>query len=261
MFFYLTGLKFTVKKKTDIFSEILNGNENMFYYDAHCHLQIKTRLEKAKEAGVKYFIVNSTHPDNWERVCQLAKERNDVLPCLGVHPWFVQNLPICWMSILGKILHENPQIMIGEIGLDATYPDLPYQADIFEKCLKLAQIYKRPVHIHGHKAWAHVINILKCFPGTVCLIHRFSGPEIHAQRLLEFKNVYFSLMNPRAASFIPVDRILVESDSPGGTKYIENVIETGNRCGCGWEQLDHNFLNFLNHLPAARAQISEEPFV
>lgn len=230
----------------------------MFYYDAHCHLQPFDCFEVAKKKNVKCFIVNGTHPNNWERVLRAADGFSEIIPCVGVHPWFSADLPLRWISLLNRLLEENPFLMIGEIGLDGTYPDLSHQIDVFKNCIILAQKYKRPIHVHAYKAWFNVAGVLECYPDTVCLLHRFTGTQSQAQRFLRFKHVYFSLMTPKAASFLPPEKILVESDSPDGNRQIENVIDTGNRCGCGWEKLDNNFLDFLNYLPPARKRILAE---
>lgn len=221
----------------------------MFYFDAHCHLQNQRRFEKAKKLNLNYFIVNATQPDNWEEVCLASEVMPEILPCLGVHPWYANRLPVHWENKLSQYLNRNPNIMIGEIGLDSTRPDLPRQADVFENCLRLAQIYKRPVHIHGYKTWLLIYEILSCYPETVFLLHRFNGNDVMVRRFLKLKNAYFSIMNPRMATRLPAERVLVESDSPDKNRRLESVIELGNQAVGGWEQLDHNFYSFFNNFP------------
>lgn len=233
------------KRKTEgFFTEI--GNK-MIYFDAHCHMQPLKRFDKAKELGVTLFIVNATHPDDWESVCRLAQERDDVLPCLGVHPWYVESLPADWLNRLSRYLEENPTVMVGEIGLDGTKGRLPYQAQIFENCLRLARFYKRPAHIHGHKAWSNIVDILACYSEVPCLFHRYGGGQSHTRRLLQY-NTYFSFIRPKPYENIPADRVLIESDSPDGLHRPEGVVELAANAGLSWEQLNQNLKRFLSPL-------------
>ena len=216
----------------------------MFYYDAHCHIQSSARIAKAINAGIQWFICNGTHPDNWEAVLSLAERFPTVIPCLGVHPWFIDDLPNDWLTILDERLSSNPLLMIGEIGLDGTRPDLPRQAEIFENCLKLAQKHQRPVHIHGHKAWFLVAQLLKCFPDVVCLVHRYTGNEQQTRQFEPLDNVYFSVMSRKPTTFLPKDKILIESDAPDGIHYSEKIIALIERLNLDAEQLCCNFQAF-----------------
>ena len=91
----------------------------------------------------------------------------------------------------------------------------------FENCLKLAQKHQRPVHIHGHKAWFLVAQLLKCFPDVVCLVHRYTGNEQQTRQFEPLDNVYFSVMSRKPTTFLPKDKILIESDAPDGIHYSE----------------------------------------
>lgn len=216
----------------------------MFYYDAHCHIQTPTRIKKAMQAGIQWFVCNGTHPDNWDGVLSLAKQFSSVIPCLGVHPWFIDNLPKDWFIILDKHLMENPLLMVGEIGLDTTRPDLSRQAEIFENCLKLAQKHQRPVHIHGYKTWDMVAHVLKCFPDVICLLHRYTGNEIQTRHFESMENMYFSVMTHKPTTFLPKDKILIESDAPDGIRYSEKIISMIDRLNLDAERLCINFKSY-----------------
>lgn len=217
----------------------------MFYFDAHCHILPLKQMERSVTGGVSYFICNATKPDDWQSVIDLAQQVEGVYPCIGVHPWFIDELSGDWMIQMQLLLEKYPSLMIGEIGLDGTRPHLTKQAEIFETCLKLARQYKRAVHIHGYKAWVNILNILVCFPDISCLFHRFSGSEVQARYLSKMVNAYFSVMTSKPLRYLPADRVLIESDSPDGLHKPIRVIELAERLGLNWEQLDYNFCSFI----------------
>ncbi len=217
----------------------------MFYFDAHCHLLPVRQLIKAAQAGVIYFICNATHPGNWEEVQALSQQVPGVYPCIGVHPWFIDNLKPDWQIKMQLMLEKYPQMMIGEIGLDGKRGDLPYQAEIFQKCLKMAKIYNRPVHIHGYKAWQNIADILACCPQVTCLFHRFTGNEILVRRLMHVSNAYFSVMSGKSLAGIPSDRVLVETDSPDGLHKPVKIIEMVKNLNLDKTQLAENFNRFV----------------
>ncbi len=224
----------------------------MFYFDAHCHMISEQLLNEAAERGIAYLICNATKTDNWEEVYALSEQIDGIYPCIGVHPWFIDEIRSDWLIKMQLMLEKYPDLMIGEIGLDGTRPNLPRQAYIFENCLKMAQKYTRPVHIHGYKAWQNIINILACYPSVTCLFHRFAGSECEARKLSAVCNAYFSVMTHKPTTFLPADRILVESDSPDGLHHPSKIIELVERLGLDKEQLATNFQNFIGNRKPTR---------
>ncbi len=229
----------------------------MVYFDAHCHIQPKTQFVNAQKAGVKYFFCNATHPDNWQSVCALNQSIAGVFPCLGIHPWFIQNLPSNWINQLHQLLETYPEMMIGEIGLDGTHPNLEQQANIFEICLKTAQKYKRPVHIHGHKAWSTILNFLKCYPNLICVLHRFGGNDALVRQFLKFPYVYFSVMHAKPVRFIPNNRLFIESDAPDGLNFSEKIIEFIQQNQINPHVLYQNLIQFSELFPALKPYIDK----
>ena len=56
----------------------------MIYFDAHCHLMNEDVFLKAQDNDVRFFIVNTTHPKEWERVAELNKGQTGIYFCAGV---------------------------------------------------------------------------------------------------------------------------------------------------------------------------------
>ncbi|MBR4927300.1 MAG: TatD family hydrolase [Alphaproteobacteria bacterium] len=187
----------------------------MPYFDAHLHIVDDDMILRASDKGVRTFFVNAAKMSDWEPVLAQSNRLLGVHPCLGVHPWHLDSATPNWESELRHILKDNPQAMVGEIGLDGMRSDMERQKDFFFRQMVLAEELNRPVHIHCFKAWPEMLEILGQFKGMQILMHRFSGDEVIVQKL-RFMNVYFSVLNGKVLDVIPDNRVLVESDAPDG---------------------------------------------
>jgi len=157
----------------------------MQFIDSHCHLHdsrvisdIPCIVERAGKAKVRYMVSCATCEDNFEVTAKLSKNFSSILPCFGIHPWFVENISARWKENLAQYLLDFPS-GIGETGLDFTdkSADRDLQIKVFEHHLFLANQLKRPINIHIRKAWDTFIHILKKngklkVPG---MIHSYSG--------------------------------------------------------------------------------------
>ncbi len=156
----------------------------------------------------------------------IAGKADTVLPCFGVHPWYVNTLSPTWEENLGRYLGLIPS-GVGEIGLDFTSsaPDRQLQEAVFVSQLAMAHDLRLPVSIHIRKAWDSFIRILKHI-GPLNgggLIHSFSG-SCDMVPLFERYNLHISfsgaVTNPRnkkvgkAVKAVSPGRLLMETDSP-----------------------------------------------
>ena len=194
----------------------------MPYFDAHLHLVPDEVILRAVAKNVRTFFVNATGPKDWKDILDQSNRLLGVYPCLGIHPWFVDDDIFFWEKDLRRLLKENPMAMVGEIGLDGTKPNMEKQMDVFFRQMKIADEMGRSVHIHCVKAWPQMLEILGQFKGVQILMHRFSGDEILVQKL-RFMNAYFSVLNANVVSVIPDNRVLVETDAPDGLKSPEEI--------------------------------------
>jgi len=205
----------------------------MFFIDSHCHLHdsrvisdILSLEDRAKIANVKYMVSCATMEDNFELTAQLSKEFPSILPCFGIHPWFVDTISVQWKEKLEHYLQTCPS-GIGETGLDFTDKtcDREVQIKVFEHHLMLANQLKLPINIHIRKAWDTFIHILKKtgklkVPG---LIHSYSG-SADMIPIFEKFNLYISfsgsVTNPGAKKVVDAlkkvskNHFVIETDSP-----------------------------------------------
>jgi len=184
---------------------------------------------QAASAQVTGVCCCGTTPDDWEAVHQLAARPLPfvVVPAFGVHPWYVRYLPSDWFERLEAYLDANPVAAIGEIGLDGVLDDIPkeLQEKVLSRQLAYAERVRRPVVLHGARAWGRLVEVLKpCahrLPGFVA--HGFAGSAEILKQLLNmggYVSFAGSVCNPKAekvraaAREIPDSQILVETDSP-----------------------------------------------
>ncbi|KAL5837170.1 hypothetical protein ACOSQ3_014339 [Xanthoceras sorbifolium] len=208
----------------------------MKLFDAHCHLQDPRIVNKAPQlisstldSGVLHFAVNGVSEKDWSLVKDMSERYSSVIPCYGVHPWFIQERTPNWFNTLKDFFQITPSAAIGEIGLDkgsrGREIDFTDQVEVFRQQLELAKELKRPASIHCVRAFGDMLEIMKSvgpFPAGV-ILHSYLGS---AEMVPEFSRLgaYFSfsgfLMSMKAQKakkmlkMISPERILLETDAP-----------------------------------------------
>lgn len=224
----------------------------MKYTDAHCH------IFSAPADNITGQVCNATTAADWEKLVQIADDRTHV--CIGIHPWYIDSAPPDWADCMREILLSNPQIMVGEIGIDKYHPDIDRQIEFFAQQIEIAIKMNRPAHLHCVGAWDKVLHILKGHrPRIPIIAHAFGGNAAIMTTLAEY-NTYFSYEArgdhvADTAKIAPVDKILVESDSDTPTAQAE-ILATATReiaklRGCDVrelnEQINKNFTGVINY--------------
>jgi TatD DNase family protein len=205
--------------------------------DSHSHLFLEEFSEdlsdviaRAKNAGVaKIFMPNidSTTLEPLLDVCERYK--GYCYPMIGLHPTSVGENYLCELDIVRRRLAEpdNPFVAVGEIGIDL-YWDKTYelqQIDAFEQQVELALEYNLPIVIHAREAFNEVCSVIDRYRDTNLrgVFHSFTGTVDDALRLLGYKNFMIGVNGvltfkkstlPDVLPAIPLDRLLLETDSP-----------------------------------------------
>lgn len=189
------------------------------YIDAHCHI-----ANGATDNSVVAFFCNSVDENDWAKVLSITQNNSAVIPCIGIHPWYVNGIQANWNVRLRDTLVKNPRAMVGEIGLDKMRPDYEMQLDVFYRCLKIASDLKRGVHIHCVRAWDDMLRILSDVrPSLPAIIfHGFTASREAMNQLTRLGNVYFSFGRAvcdvrrtrlrKTVWDVPMSRVLIESD-------------------------------------------------
>ena len=212
----------------------MNEMGKLNYLDSHLHLQDhrfagsrEALLRRAREAGVSRMFCNATKEEDWQNVLLLSARFPEVVPFLGIHPWFADTVGAGWEK---RLEHFLTLILcgIGEAGLDRKCPvDMQRQLEVFRIQLQLAAEFRRPLSIHCLGCWGRLVEILEQqksrAPLPAVMIHAFSGSLEMMHRLVRLGCwISFStaMGDPgreplqRIAQETPIDRILLETDAP-----------------------------------------------
>lgn len=204
--------------------------------DSHCHLDrldlaahggsLDAALDAARAAGVGHFLCIGVSANNAATVKSLAERYDDVDCSVGVHPLDLEpgaEPALDWL--LGELAHPKV-VAIGETGLDYHYEpeSAALQRASFRLHLEAARVTGKPVIVHTREARADTLALLReaALP-QAGVLHCFTEDWEMAKAALDI-GFYISLSgivtfrNAEAlrdvARQVPVDRLLVETDSP-----------------------------------------------
>ena len=193
-------------------------------------------LNRAFQHGVQYIALTGSNLQSSQRVHQLAQQDpNRLCSTAGIHPHDSKNAPPDFLDQIKKFMKSSKMVAIGEMGLDyyrnISFPDI--QNSVFREQMQLAQELKKPIIFHNRDADIDVIKVLSDFPDVIGVAHCFSSNISTAKTLLNMGyyisfsgNLTFKNSNlPEVAKYLPLDRILVETDSP----YLSPVPYRGKR--------------------------------
>ena len=204
--------------------------------DTHCHLDAAyypggcdDALARAREAGVGAFVAIGVGDtlDPARQAIAVAERRPDVWASVGLHPHDAKVGTDVLLAELEELARHPRVVAVGEIGLDYHYDSSPrdVQGRIFREGIRLARRVKKPIVVHTREAAEDTLRILDEEGAREVggIIHCFSEDRAFAERALDMDlDVSFSgivtFKNARAvqevAGWAPLDRILVETDSP-----------------------------------------------
>jgi TatD DNase family protein len=228
--------------------------------DTHCHLDPQyfpagpdEVLARARAAGVCGFVVIGVGTDLGpaRAAVALAKMRaGHAGAAVGVHPHDAVTLDDETYGELARLAAEPEVVAVGEIGLDYHYDHSPrdVQKATFARLVGLARELCKPIVVHTRSAPEDTIDILtqEGARDVGGVIHCFSEDQPFAAKALDLGfDVSFSgivtfktsLAIQQVARWAPMDRILVETDSPylapipkrGTTNEPANVVHTARR--------------------------------
>jgi TatD DNase family protein len=195
--------------------------------DTHAHLEacadsVHELVERANAAGVERILAVGSTIDTCRGAIAAAEAEEGVFAILGIPPHEAEREGDR-LDELRPLLTRPRAVAVGETGLDFYRDYAPHdrQLALFEAELALAAELGKPVVIHSRAADRATADALDRFGGTVVL-HCFSSPALLPAALERGYYVSFAgnVTFPNAselrvaASQVPADRILAETDSP-----------------------------------------------
>jgi TatD DNase family protein len=230
------------------------------YIDSHAHLENKRYdadrdevLRRAKAAGVEAYLAvgNGDGPETADCGIRLAEryhgrpEYPEIWTSIGIHPHEASLANDAAYAQLAEWARHPRVAAWGEIGLDYFYDHSPreVQQQVFLRQMELARAAKLPIIIHcrpsdnSENAWEDCLRLIRerwAGSGLGGILHCFTGTVDHARRGLDLGfmisfagNITFpKAQNIRdAAQFVPLDRMLIETDSP----YLAPIPHRGQR--------------------------------
>ncbi|MBD3291128.1 TatD family deoxyribonuclease [candidate division KSB1 bacterium] len=208
--------------------------------DAHTHIDRYTdHLHDALQQIRAHRILSlsvAMDIESYQKNMEIAEHCEYIKPIFGIHPWeahkYSGNL-----SLLDKYLIQTP--MIGESGLDFRFiKDVNLYKDqrqVFEYQCKWASELNKGMNLHTVGAEKEVLDMLTYYNIRNSIVHWYSGPDNLIKRYID-QACYFTVgieitVSEEKRNFlkkIPIDRLLLETDNPGGYEWLTKEIGMPN---------------------------------
>ncbi len=197
----------------------------MRWTDNHCHLDratLEATVVQASAAGVERLIDVGTDLATSTAAVAKAAACDRVWATVGVHPHEARH----GTEGIEELLGSDRVVAVGECGLDYHYNHSPpaAQQSVFAAQIEMAHRHRLPLVIHTREAWDDTFAILdrSGVPERV-VFHCFTGGPDEARAALD-RGAFLSFSGivsfpsaddvRAAAELCPLDRLLVETDSP-----------------------------------------------
>ena len=197
--------------------------------DTHAHLlmleNMNELIKNMPNDDMDYIVTIGTTVEDSIQSVNLAKLHEKVYAAVGIYPEYSVNTTEEDLKTIEELAREEKVVAIGEIGLDYHYDyDKESQKELFVKQLEIANRVGKPFCIHCRDAAEDVYEVLKENKHLINhsgLMHCYSEGKDWFEKFLELGlylsfsgNITFKKADRSFLKNIPLDRIVVETDSP-----------------------------------------------
>ena len=203
------------------------------FFDTHCHIHMKrfegedaALIARMRAANVTHAVVVATEVDEIAQVQALLDRYPELYGAFALSPQDEELMDLTPEAIAQYVAGER-WVAVGETGIDYHYCQEPldWARNRFATHIAAARLAKKPLIIHSREAADDTIAILRENGAEEAgfVLHCFCGDWDFARRALDmgaylsfsgivtFKN---ALDQQDVARRAPMDRILIETDSP-----------------------------------------------
>ena len=209
----------------------------MEFFDSHSHYNDEKFdedreqiIEETYKSGVTKFICAGYNVESSKKAIEISQKHEFIYSICGISPNDIpQSEEELWKTIdeISKIVQQNKKIVaIGEIGLDYYWnkENKELQKKAFIKQIELANKLELPIVIHSRDASVDTIDIIK--NNIVNKRGIFHCCQLNQEMVKQAINLgyYISFAGPitfknsknakEVVDLVPMDKILVETDSP-----------------------------------------------
>ena len=238
----------------------------MQLFDSHAHLGLVSddpaeqllSVQEAKNVGVEAIVCICNNLKEFTVIYDQLIQEPTIFFSIGISPSEVTQLPVDWENRLAELAMRDRVVAIGEIGLDYfhKYGSRDLQINLFVKQLEVARKVGLPVIIHNRDAGQDVLSVLRDnLPKRGGVLHCYSEDLEFARQALEL-NLFISFAGnvtyrssrklQKVASSIPLDRLLIETDTP----FMTPSSHRGKRNRPSFIEETASFIAELRDLPA-----------
>ena len=203
--------------------------------DTHSHLDSDqfdgiraTIMENTQRAGIHQMISIGCSWGSSQKCLYLTSIYNNVFASVGIHPNYTSDAALDHWDRIVKMTKHPRVVALGETGLDRYWDFCPFdlQQDYFDRHIRLSQKTGIPFVVHMRECEQDILDMLieaRARGPLRGVMHSFTGDLAMAEKCLELGMyisfagmVTFKKNEPlrKVAAAIPLDRMLVETDSP-----------------------------------------------
>lgn len=205
----------------------------MTIIDTHAHLDhienLDEALSNAAGAGVEAIVTVSVNAASCRKNLEIKKSKRQpkIHLAMGMHPSDADPAQVGECVELIRA-HKSDLAAIGEIGLDFWYKwarrdreKKDAQRRVFRMLLETAKEMELPAIVHTRGTWRECLDTVKGVGLTKAEFHWYSGPIDVLKDILDggyyisaAPSLAYSPQSREAIRYAPVDRTMIETDSP-----------------------------------------------